>query len=64
MPPALHDRAATIAVAPDGGRRAKIDHAAIPLTPADLARRANACQEAGAAMIHVHVRKNRGGYSS
>lgn len=46
----------TIAVAPNGGRRTKADHPAIPLTPAELARTAAECAEAGAAMIHVHVR--------
>ena len=51
---------ATIAVAPNGGRRVKADHPAIPLTPAKLARAAAACLEAGAAMIHAHVRKPDG----
>ncbi|KQS69434.1 class III aminotransferase [Rhizobium sp. Leaf371] len=45
-----------IAVAPNGGRRTKVDHPAIPLTAAELARTAAECLEAGAAMIHVHVR--------
>src|SRR5690606_19967729 len=45
-----------IAVAPNGGRRTKADHPALPITPADLARTAAECLEAGAAMIHVHVR--------
>lgn len=46
----------TVAVAPNGGRRTKVDHPEIPLTPAELAATARACLEAGAAMIHVHVR--------
>lgn len=45
-----------LAVAPNGGRRTKADHPAIPLTAAELARCAAECLEAGAAMIHVHVR--------
>jgi len=45
-----------IAVAPNGGRRTKADHPALPITPADLARTAAECLEAGAAMIHAHVR--------
>ncbi|WVT76476.1 3-keto-5-aminohexanoate cleavage protein (plasmid) [Sinorhizobium chiapasense] len=49
-----------IAVAPNGGRRTKIDHPAIPLTPAELARTAAECLDAGAAMIHVHVRRADG----
>lgn len=49
-----------IAVAPNGGRRTKSDHPAIPLTPDELARTAAECLEAGAAMIHVHVRRGDG----
>lgn len=45
-----------IAVAPNGGRRTKSDHPSIPLTAAELARTAARCRDAGAAMIHVHVR--------
>ena len=52
----------TIAVAPNGGRRTKADHPAIPLTPAELARTAAECAEAGAAMIHVHVRDRDGNH--
>lgn len=47
----------SIAVAPNGGRRTKADHPAIPLTPEELALTARDCLDAGAAMIHVHVRK-------
>lgn len=50
----------SIAVAPNGGRRTKADHPAIPLTPAELARTAAECRAAGASMIHVHVRKPDG----
>lgn len=53
-------RQVAIAVAPNGGRRTKTDHPAIPLTPAELARTAAECLEAGAAMIHVHVRRADG----
>lgn len=49
-----------IAVAPNGGRRTKADHPAIPLTAAELAQCAAECLEAGAAMIHAHVRKADG----
>ncbi|WP_041164660.1 3-keto-5-aminohexanoate cleavage protein [Mesorhizobium opportunistum] len=50
----------TIAVAPNGGRRTKADHPAIPLTAAELAVTASECAAAGAAMIHVHVRDRQG----
>jgi uncharacterized protein (DUF849 family) len=49
-------RCVAIAVAPNGARRSQVNHPALPTTPADLARAASACLEAGAAMIHVHVR--------
>ena len=51
-----------IAVAPNGGRRVKVDHPAIPLTAKELAETAAECLEAGAAMIHVHVRDAGGGH--
>ncbi len=49
-----------IAVAPNGGRRTKADHPALPMTPEELARTAAECLDAGAAMIHVHVRDRDG----
>lgn len=49
-----------IAVAPNGGTRTKVDHPGIPLTPAELAITAAECLEAGAAMIHAHVRSADG----
>ena len=57
----LHgSRRAAIAVAPNGGRRTKADHPAIPLGSAELARTAAECHDAGASMIHVHVRRPDG----
>ncbi|WP_027998046.1 3-keto-5-aminohexanoate cleavage protein [Sinorhizobium arboris] len=52
----------SIAVAPNGGRRTKADHPAIPLNPEELALTARDCLEAGAAMMHVHVRKEDGSH--
>ncbi|MDX8470094.1 3-keto-5-aminohexanoate cleavage protein [Mesorhizobium sp. VK23B] len=49
-----------IAVAPNGGRRTKADHPALPVTPDELAHVAAASLDAGAAMIHVHVRDREG----
>lgn len=51
-----------IAVAPNGGRRTQADHPALPLTPAELARVAAECRDAGAAMIHAHVRDRDGAH--
>ncbi|GEO15227.1 3-keto-5-aminohexanoate cleavage protein [Microvirga aerophila] len=50
----------SIAVAPNGGRRTKADHPAVPMTPEELARTAVECLDAGACMIHVHVRNAEG----
>lgn len=52
-----------IAVAPNGARKVKSDHPAIPLTPMELAREAAVCVDAGACMIHLHVRNADGGHS-
>lgn len=45
-----------ITVAPNGARRTRADHPALPITPEELASTARACLEAGAAMLHLHVR--------
>lgn len=51
-----------IAVAPNGGRKVKADHPAVPLTPAELAVVGARCLDAGAAMIHAHVRTADGSH--
>lgn len=51
-----------ITVAPNGARRTKADHQQLPLSPAELAETASACLEAGAAMIHLHVRDAAGNH--
>lgn len=52
-----------IAVAPNGARRGKGDHARLPIGPAELAEAARAAADAGAAMIHLHVRDAAGRHS-
>jgi len=52
-----------IIVAPNGARRMKTDHPALPITPAELAQTAVECAEAGAAMIHMHARTAEGLHS-
>jgi 3-keto-5-aminohexanoate cleavage enzyme len=49
-----------IAVAPNGARYSKADHSALPISPKELAHTARTCLEAGAAMIHLHVRDDQG----
>ncbi len=46
----------SITVAPNGARRGKAEHRAIPLTPVEIAAEARACRAAGAAILHLHVR--------
>ena len=53
-------RKVAIAVAPNGGRKTRADHPRLPVTAADLAETAAQCVEAGAAMIHLHVRDREG----
>lgn len=49
-----------IANAPNGATRGKADHPALPMTAAELARNAAEVLEAGAAMVHIHVRDTAG----
>ncbi|WP_411970958.1 3-keto-5-aminohexanoate cleavage protein [Mesorhizobium sp. BR1-1-2] len=49
-----------IMVAPNGARRTKADHPALPMTADELAETARQCLAAGAAAIHVHVRDASG----
>ena len=45
-----------LAVAPNGARKTGADHPALPIAPDEIAAEAARCREAGAAMIHLHVR--------
>lgn len=47
-----------IMVAPNGARRTKCDHPAIPLSGQEIAAEAVACARAGASALHLHVRNN------
>ena len=49
-----------LTVAPNGGRKTKADHPALPLAADELARTAAECLERGASMIHIHVRDAEG----
>lgn len=53
-------RPVIVAVAPNGARRGKRDHPAMPLTVEEIASAAAACCEAGASLLHLHVRDERG----
>lgn len=47
-------------VAPNGARRTKADHPALPITVAETARVAAECAEMGATAIHAHIRDTDG----
>lgn len=49
-----------VAVAPNGAYKRKSDYPDLPETPAELAETAARCLDAGAAMIHLHVREPDG----
>lgn len=57
MPHETIRRPFALAVAPNGARKTHVDHARLPITPDELAQCARECVDAGAAMIHLHVRK-------
>ncbi|WP_280191314.1 3-keto-5-aminohexanoate cleavage protein [Delftia sp. PS-11] len=52
-----------ITVAPNGAYKQPSDHPALPITPQTLAATARACRDAGAAMIHMHIRDAQGRHS-
>ncbi|WP_439686072.1 DUF849 domain-containing protein [Cupriavidus oxalaticus] len=60
---ALADSPLIVTVAPNGAYKQAADHLAVPLTAAALAQEARACVDAGAAMMHMHVRDAQGRHS-
>ncbi len=56
MSPAATVASTLITVAPTGAETAKADCPALPTTPDELVETAVACEQAGAALIHIHVR--------
>lgn len=52
----------SIMVAPNGARRMKTDHPALPITAEEVAADAQRCREAGANAVHVHVRDDAGAH--
>ncbi len=59
----LADSPLIITVAPNGAYKTAKDHPAMPLTARTLAAEARACLDAGAAMMHMHVRQPDGRHS-
>ena len=52
-----------ITVAPNGAYKQRPDHAALPITPEELGKTAKQCLDAGAAMMHMHIRDAQGRHS-
>ena len=52
-----------ITVAPNGAYKQRPDHSALPITTAELGQTAKLCLDAGAAMIHMHIRDAQGRHS-
>jgi len=52
-----------VIAAPNGARRGKADHANLPISIAEIAAEAALCQQAGAAVLHLHVRDTNGAHS-
>ena len=52
-----------LTVAPNGAYKQATDHPAVPLTPDALAAEAKRCRDAGAAMLHLHIRDAQGRHS-
>jgi uncharacterized protein (DUF849 family) len=49
-----------LTVAPNGAYKQKTDHPAVPLSAAEIGAEARRCADAGAAMLHLHVRTPEG----
>ena len=52
-----------ITVAPNGAYKQRPDHAALPITATELGQTAKQCLDAGAGMIHMHIRDAEGRHS-
>jgi len=57
---AWDEQAVVVTVAPTGAEVTRDDNPALPHTPAEIAADALACAEAGAAVVHLHVREEDG----
>lgn len=60
---AVFPQALMITVAPNGAYKQRPDHPALPITPTELGQTAKLCLEAGAAMLHMHIRDAQGRHS-
>ena len=54
---------AVVGVAPNGARKTKRDHSRLPITASEIAREARDCRDAGASLLHLHVRDAAAGHT-
>ena len=59
-----HSGAGLIIEAALNGGRSRAEHAAVPVTPEEVAAEARRCAEAGAAVVHIHAQDAEGGWSA
>jgi len=52
-----------LAIAPNGSRRGKVDHPALPTTKEEILLEAPKWRDAGAGVLHLHIRDHDGGHS-
>jgi uncharacterized protein (DUF849 family) len=52
-----------LAIAPNGSRRGKADHPALPMTKEEILLEAPKWRDAGASVLHLHVRDDHGRHS-
>jgi len=57
------DRKTILAIAPNGSSRGKSDHPALPLTKEELIGEAPLWRDAGASLLHLHIRDREGQHS-
>jgi 3-keto-5-aminohexanoate cleavage enzyme len=60
---AVFSHSLLITVAPNGAYKQRPDHPALPLNTTELGQTAKLCLDAGAAMIHMHIRDAEGRHS-
>ncbi|MDX1481703.1 MAG: 3-keto-5-aminohexanoate cleavage protein [Woeseiaceae bacterium] len=66
MPPehvAFARRRLIVIAAPNGARRGKADHPALPMTAGEIATAAESLADAGVAVLHLHVRDAAGAHT-
>lgn len=57
------DHSCMVIVAPNGARKNKLDHPALPITANEIAKEVSLCVAAGASMVHLHARTESGRHS-